>query len=418
MILQREFPFVRDDLVLVAWIDTETGKQKILMERRAPATGDVLYHDEVECIHTAVVDVPAAAFPGGVTTRAFAERVIQIRTTENLAEVDLAWEEKFKALQSWVAGIAEAGTGAFRLQREIERAGHLMYPVSWKLMRFLALVDPGIMLEYVDDVDRACRREGVRHEACLIANLLPLLDMMMADVGALVSESSTGNLLQLETADLAKFRPIITALLELRPPVALFLEKPRYAVFLTFPGATTLPGFRALFAHETPLVRKMLILNPGVTRFPEFRQFLSKTTEPDPAVRALAAHHSRAADFPEFRAYLSIATENATTVRAIAAEHPGAAEFPEFANFLSHRTEPRAKVRKAAAQHPGAPAHPEFRNFLSYHTEPEPRVRVLAAQNPGALELPEYAHFLSDESEPDALVRITATRLHRLARQA
>ncbi|GAB4320537.1 MAG: hypothetical protein Kow0069_24520 [Promethearchaeota archaeon] len=404
-------------MFLAAQVDDETGKQKLVMLKVDPATGDVQLRDEVECIHAAVVHVTGEQFAAAASDPERAaelyRRTLRARSSENLKEVQLSWQEKFAALKSWVAGIAEAGTYAFRLQAEVEKVNSFAFAVAWKLMRFLARVDQNIMLEYVDRVGRECRHEGVLHEACLVANLIPVLDWLLLDLGRFISESASDDLLQLHVDDLERFRPTIAAIFDLHPPLKLFLHHPRYAVFLKYPEALQVPDFERAFDQEISFVRRVLLLNPEVTKFPRFRQFMSSATEPDPKVRALAAHHPRAADYPEFANFLSIATENSSNVRMVAARHPGAPDHPEFANFLSVATEPRSKVRKAAAANPGSTNFPQFANFLSARAEPDPKVRAAAAQNPGALSFPQYSRLLSDD-EPNTWVRITATRIKQM----
>jgi hypothetical protein len=409
-ILEKRFNFIRDDLFLTAWVDTESGKQKLLMQKTDLNDGKILHQDEIDCIHTTVMDIPEENFKETVLDPNFEKNIMKIRSTEFLPEVTLDPEEKFSALKSWVEGIAEAGLEAFKLQAEIEAEWGLMFAVSWKIMRFLALIDQEIMLEYIASIERECRFEGELHEASLIANLSPILDMIMIDLGRIISESSSDQLLEIETAHIGKFEDILNYIFDMEPPLSLFLHNLRYAVFLKFPGALKIPDIKRAFFHRNSFVKKVLLLNPNISELDVFDNFLSSGTEPDQNVRAMAAHHPDAASFEKFKNFLSITTENSSKVRSVAAKHPNATKFPEYAQLLSIKTEPRSKVRKVAADHEGAVKFPEYRNLLSFKTEPDHKVRVIAAGNVKAQRLVEYQNFLSDETEPNTLVRIVASR--------
>lgn len=384
------------------------------MEKRDPETGVVELRDEIECIHTAVMEIPVAEFEETVNNPHFEEEVMRIRSTENLKEIHLETGEKFKAFKSWIAGIAEAGLDAFKIQAMIEDNGGFMYAVSWRLMRFLAKVDSEIMLEYLYKIERECIHEGERHESCLMANLIPILDMIMMDAGRFMTESFTDNLLQLETQEMDKYTEIITAIFEMQPPLKLFMHDLKYSIFLRYPQAADIPDFETLFRHDNPHIKKVLILNPRVTEFDEFRDFFYATHEPDAKVRAMAAKHPESTEYDEFRNFLSIRTENSTAVRCIAADHPGATNFSEYKNLLSVTTEPRSKVRKVAAKNEEAADLVEYANFLSYITEPDPKVRAIAATNQNAQKLPQFRNLLSDETEINTLVKITAIRNWKL----
>ena len=306
VILQEKFSFIRDDLFLTAWVDSESGKQKLLMQKIDIYGGKILRQDEIDCIHTTIMDIPGDKFNETVLDPNFEKKIMKIRSTEFLPEISLDPEEKFRALKSWVGGIAEAGLDAFKLQAEIEEEWGLMFAVSWKIMRFLALVDMDIMLEYIATLERECRFEGVLHEASLIANISPILDMIMIDLGRIISESSTDQLLEIETNHIDKFNDILHFIFEMEPPLSLFLHNLRYAIFLKFPGALKIPDLKKAFHHRNSFVKKVLILNPDITKLDEFEIFLSAGTEPDQNVRAMAAHHHEAANFDKFKNFLSI----------------------------------------------------------------------------------------------------------------
>ncbi len=151
------------------------------MQKIDPGTGRVLLEDALDCIHAAVCDIPINKFNEVSNGEDFEVKILQIRSSEQLKEIHLEPEEKFVAFRSWVAGIAEAGISAFEIQGEIDTAAHLQYPVTNRLLRFLARVDSGFIPMYLDYVDRTASHEGVRHRAYLVASLLPVLEGLVQE---------------------------------------------------------------------------------------------------------------------------------------------------------------------------------------------------------------------------------------------
>src|SRR5271157_3657894 len=183
--MEASFSWVRDDLFLVARVDPDTGRQQLVMRQVAPDTGEVLLEDEIDCIHVAITTISPSEFEATAGAPDFQERTLVARSSESLPQVRLSPAEKFKALASWVAGIAEAGDGGWRIEAEIEEYAHLVYPIGNRLLRFLALADPAFLPRYLDLVDRECRHEGMRHAASLRANLLPVVDVVAKNYGAI-----------------------------------------------------------------------------------------------------------------------------------------------------------------------------------------------------------------------------------------
>ncbi len=180
-LLEAKFPFLRDDIFLIAQVEVDTGKQTLRMQKVDLKTGKILLEDALDCIHAAICDIPASQFAEITNGSDFEERILHIRSSEKLQEINLAPEEKFLAFKSWVAGIAEAGINAFEIQGEIDSAAHLQYPVTNRLLRFLARVDSAFISTYLDYVDRTASHEGVRHRPYLVASLLPILDGLVQE---------------------------------------------------------------------------------------------------------------------------------------------------------------------------------------------------------------------------------------------
>ncbi len=89
VILTEKFKFIRDDVFLCPCVDTETEKQWIEIQKIDLKTNEIEFKDSVKCIHT---------------------------------EKNSSLKEKFFALKSWTAEIAEAGCESFKFQMEIDNA--------------------------------------------------------------------------------------------------------------------------------------------------------------------------------------------------------------------------------------------------------------------------------------------------------
>lgn len=243
----KRFPFVTQDIFLTAWIDKKTGKQKLIMEKIDAKTEEAIIHDEIDCIHTAICDIPIEDFTY-LKNRAdsnellhFEQNIIHMRSSENLKEINLSIKEKFKALVSWVAGIAEAGLDAFQIQAEIDNSIHLIYQISNKLMHFMIRAYPDFIPDFLEYVEKNCYHQGILHDSCLIANLIPILEVLC------INKEDKG-LTQISDEDyiyneeygklfLKNYENIIDTIFDMRPPVDLFLKNPEFQVFLNFPGA-------------------------------------------------------------------------------------------------------------------------------------------------------------------------------------
>lgn len=180
-IYEARFPFLREDVFLVAQVDPITGKQILRMEQVGEG-GSIVREDALDCIHTAICDIPAGEFAETVVKEDFAESTLRIRSSENLREIQLSPEERFIAFRSWVAGIAEAGVDAFEIQGEIDTAAQLQFPITSRLLRFISQVDLTFLPTYLEHVDRMSQHEGVRERSYLLACLLPVLDILARDV--------------------------------------------------------------------------------------------------------------------------------------------------------------------------------------------------------------------------------------------
>ena len=175
VILTEKFRFIRDDVFLCPIVDTYRRKQNLKIQKINLKTGKVEFEDYIDCIHTAVIDISDKKFED------HQKRILKIRSSENFRELELTPEEKFVALKSWTAGIAEAGTNAFHIQDEIDKNLGLSYPISHFLFKFMIRADSDFMPQYLAKIDRDCMFEGTKHEASFLANIIPILNMILTN---------------------------------------------------------------------------------------------------------------------------------------------------------------------------------------------------------------------------------------------
>lgn len=185
VILEERYRFIQDNCFLIAHVNATTGKQLLIMEKIDLESGKVEFTDSIECIHTAITDISFEELEDLQTDEflwdEFYKKTLEIRSSENLIILNLSIADRFLALKSWTQGIAEAGKDAFQLETDIEIAGHLFYPLAGKLLLFMVRVNTDFIFDYVNRVERICVFEGVRHQPSLMANIMPILDLLYED---------------------------------------------------------------------------------------------------------------------------------------------------------------------------------------------------------------------------------------------
>lgn len=179
-----KFRFIRDDVFLCAQVDIGTGEQKLIIQKIDLETDEVEFETSIDCIHTAVTNISTEEFEDYQNDTDAQEninkKILEIRSSEDLEEINLTPEENFKAFKSWAAGIAEAGVNAFFIQDEIDKNldSDLLLPISQFLLRFMVKVDREFLPEFISKIERECMFEGVRHESSFIANTIPILEVV------------------------------------------------------------------------------------------------------------------------------------------------------------------------------------------------------------------------------------------------
>ncbi|MBD3350463.1 MAG: hypothetical protein GF364_03155 [Candidatus Lokiarchaeota archaeon] len=182
MVLQEKYPFIRDDVFLIAQVDDTTGRQHLLMQKVNPKTNGVEFEDKIECIHTAITTITGEHYEEIQDDPDKMQKLegssLHIRSSEKLTEINLSAEERFLAMKSWAQGIAEAGLDSLGLQSEIEQFGKLAYPIVNFLLRFLAKVDEEFLIQYLDWIEKNCVLNNTIHEPSFHANLDVVLDLL------------------------------------------------------------------------------------------------------------------------------------------------------------------------------------------------------------------------------------------------
>ncbi len=184
IVYEAKYPFVKDNIFLIARVDSEMGKQELVMQKINPETEEVEIEDKIVCIHTSIMDMPVEDFASlhndvGVQEELY-NKTLNIRWSGEPKTIELTPEEHFKAFKSWVAGISEAGIKSFKIQDEIDKNLNLMYPIVNFIMKFLVKCDPKFIPEYLAKIERECRFEGKYHIPSLIANLKSLVEIIFS----------------------------------------------------------------------------------------------------------------------------------------------------------------------------------------------------------------------------------------------
>ncbi|UYP47560.1 hypothetical protein NEF87_003845 [Candidatus Lokiarchaeum ossiferum] len=343
--------FIRSDVFLIAHVDPESRKQSVIMQLVDNQSGDIIQEEKIDCIHLALSTSDEIPWSEENDPTDLEEAHIFSESSEDKIVDDLTMEDIFQALNSWVAGIAEMGEDAFKIQADIENQSQLGIPLSNRLLRFMSLIDVKYLYDFLDQIATDCNYEGKRHDSCLIANLIPVLETLHYIPEEYIPSQVPDIYDDPNHPKFPFFEEIVIKIFQMDPPIELFLESVDYTQLLQQPAAVTLTDFRKGFSSKHGFLRTFIAKNPKAPSFKEYIRFLSEITEPDPKVRKSAARSE------------------------------GAPRFSEFGNFFSIETESDAKVREAAANNPLAPIHPQFWQSLSLEHENELHIHRLALNN-------------------------------------
>ena len=199
MVLEAKYPFIRDDLFLIARVyeeidedqdeynddedykyenfdedeanniainrilmktfrkrrnpDIYEGKQELLIQKINSETGEIEIEDKIICIHTDVMKMSVN------------------KIVEQSNDVDSFIEEKFKALKSLVTGMAKAGIEIFQINGYIDQSLTITNQFTSFLLRFIAKLDIKYIALILARIEQQCVVNGQLHESSVIANL-------------------------------------------------------------------------------------------------------------------------------------------------------------------------------------------------------------------------------------------------------
>ena len=227
VVLTEKFRFIRNDVFLCPWVDTETGMQKLVMQKINLETDEVEFEDSIDCINTAVTYIFTEEFEDYQNNADVQEQLykktLDIRSSENLKEINLTPEEKFNALKSWTAGIAEAGEAALSIQSTIDSVVGIWVQISSRLLSFMARIEKDYIYKILRKVERECKFDGTYHKSSIIANLLPVLWNIKNNLEELIDSNP-----EMEPVE----REIVSAILAMEPPHELFEKNPQLIYLL------------------------------------------------------------------------------------------------------------------------------------------------------------------------------------------
>ncbi len=420
-IMEAKFPFIREDVFLIARIDAETGKQHLVMQKVNLKTGEIEIEDEIECIHTAVMDVPVenfASLQNDVDAQEdLYNKTLQIRSSEKLQEINLTLKDKFIALKSWTAGIAEAGFDAFKIQDEVAKNLDLMYPITHFIMKFLIKVNSDFIQKYLLKIERECRFEGEYHLPSIMANIEVLIKAfeptdpdyddeiklkekleIIDEIIRLFLNIGFSSKVYLETLFKSKNQNVRMAVA--RNPEAIKFKE--YKLFFNEknsgikesiaqnPEATYFEEYKSLFKDDDLYVRMAVAENLKATKFREYK-LLFKDDDPD--VRLLIAGNPEAIKLKEYKLLFE---DEEKWVREEVVDNPYATNFEEYKLLINDK---QSRIRWKVAKNPKAT---KFEDYKSLFKDKDSDVRRAVAKNPEATKYKEFKILLEDE---DRLVR-------------
>ncbi|MHA1339256.1 MAG: hypothetical protein ACTSRZ_07835 [Promethearchaeota archaeon] len=298
----------------------------------------------------------------------FEEEILEIRSSEKMKKINLSIEERFKAFKSWIAGIAEAGKDAIKLQYQIDKVANLQYPISLLLLKSLCYFDLEFFYNFIEYIRRNCIKEGIMHKACITANARLLL-------GSLISSQFYSYDYFSGWLKLNNNHEMLLGVIKLNLYIEVFKETDEWIYVLSIEEVADLKNFRNLFYDENMYIRRAVAQNPNAPNFEEYRILFS---DANMYVRAAAAQNPNA---PNFEEYKMLFKDKEFDVKKAAALNPNAPKFEEYKILFKDID---WYIRKAVANNLNAPKFEEFKLLLKDITW---EVRRVAASNPNATKL-------------------------------
>ncbi|MHA1394778.1 MAG: hypothetical protein ACTSRZ_14840, partial [Promethearchaeota archaeon] len=372
-VYEAEFPFIYNDIFLKAKVIDN--KQKLIIYKKDLKNNEIIDKKELNCIHVAVQKLSLEEFKEKINNEDFKKEILNIRSSERLRKIKLSPEERFKAFRSWVAGIAEAGNNAIRLQYDIEHAANLQYPISSFLLKSLCALKKDFFYDFLEYIRRFCIKEGVLHKPCVTANAKLLLDNLFNSSDLQYMNFYSFKLWLEKKDNYEKVKQII----DLAPYVEIFLENQKFYFILSLKEAAKLEGFTNLILKRDFIIQSIIASNPSAPDFDQFK-FLIKNDNHFLVRRAVASNPNAV----KFKEYKNLFHDDEWEVRKAIAANPNTVKFEEYKNlFYDNKWE----VRRAVAANPNAVKFEEYKNL--FHDN-EWEVRRGIASNPNAVKFEEY----------------------------
>ncbi|MHA1339319.1 MAG: HEAT repeat domain-containing protein [Promethearchaeota archaeon] len=394
-----EFNFIKEDIFLKAYVDEN--QQKLVIFKK-DKNGKIINEKSLYCIHTAVIDFNIEKWQEfqelSLDSDAYEEYVdkyiLNFRSSENLREINLSPEERFKAFKSWVAGIAEAGKDAIRLQYEIERAANLQYPIALFLFKSLVSMDEDFFYDFLEYIRRFCIKEGILHKPCITANAKMLLESILPEKIKDLNEFN-------EWVKKEQNRAKLDEILSLKPYIDLFKEKDNFIYILSLPELAEFEDFSKLFRDPKWKVRRIVAINPKSAGFKEFESLFPAWSGFEINDNPIeVASLSKATKFEEYKLFFY---DEDWKVRRAVALNPNAVKFEEYKILF---TDPEWKVRRAVAMNPNAAKFKEYNSLFPVWFE-EDKLKI--AENPQATLYEEYKLFFDEKMVKDWRVKKAVT---------
>ena len=184
----KPFPFLDKNTYLIAELiilgdNINCGtKNELIFVKYNNDFSKVLYLSSINCIHTAIntfsVGEMLEKMGKEIRVDTFKDLEQKTMSSENFGVLQLSPGESFKALCSYVQGIAEAGYGAFFLSKELgDNIAGSSFVIGERLFEMILQSHTTyeqkaeVVLEYLEYCNRVCRFENELHESSMIANL-------------------------------------------------------------------------------------------------------------------------------------------------------------------------------------------------------------------------------------------------------
>jgi hypothetical protein len=282
---EAEYSFIFDNIFLVANVseyENNKYRQYLIFRKRNKNNNKIEFEKKLSCIHTVVMTIKSTEDLEEVSRKSLA-----VRLSENLSEINLSYEEKFKAFNSWVAGIANYGLDSIRIQSEIEEYYNLMYTIGKFLLRCLSEIDSGFHYQYIDKTIAECRYEGLSHLSSLFLNLNQIefkdskvLDYLLDNVtdkfiDFVINHGFNGNhilkaiALQSDLLKVKKKSNDFNRLLSNNFHLLI------HQYLVVNPSFINLKEFLTFFKHPRREIRLLIAINPNSIQFKEFDLFFN-----------------------------------------------------------------------------------------------------------------------------------------------